>query len=116
MISCPSALQASFRRVVWQRGFVRAESQLAVAAPPEHQRLLNHDLLALTVSQIEVAHRDGDVAMDLDSVLPRVVVVAHLHPALQREARILRKVRVTGDEIGECAFLRAPEGVRSESK
>jgi hypothetical protein len=86
MISRPSALQTSLRRVIRQCGFVSAEPQLAIAAPPEHQRLLDHNLLALTVSQIEVAHRDGDVAVDLDAVLRRVVVVAHLHPALQREA------------------------------
>ena len=57
------ALQTLLRRVIRQCGFVSAEPQLAITAPPEHQRLFDHNLLALTVSQIEVAHRDGDVAV-----------------------------------------------------
>jgi hypothetical protein len=86
---------------------VYAETQFAIAAKAEHKCLVHHNFVAGCALQIDVAHGDCDVTMNLDAVLGSVVVVPDLDPALQREACVFRKVRIAADEVGNGTLLSA---------
>ena len=68
-------------------------------------------LIAFGVGQVDVAHGDGDVAVDLDAVLSGVIVVADLHPVLQSKSGVVGKIGVAADEVSQRTGLRRPEGV-----
>jgi hypothetical protein len=56
----------SFARIERQRGLVHAQPQFAILAPAEHESFVHLNFLTLGVRQVHVAHRDGDVAVNLD--------------------------------------------------
>ena len=93
-----------------------AKTQLAIAAEAEHERLVHHNLVTSCVLQIDVAHRDRDVTMDLDAVLGSVIIVPDLDPALKREARVFRKVRIAAHEVRNRTPPGATEGVLAKGQ
>lgn len=93
---------------------MHTQSQLAVFAPPENEGLVDHDFLALGVGQIDIAHRNGDISMNLDAVFRCVIVIPHLHPFLQGKSGVLGKVLVAADEIRKGAGSRVPKGILAE--
>src|SRR5215469_5526163 len=58
--------------IIWRIGKSRlmdAKTQLPIPAETEHKRLVHHHLVARRIVQIDIAHGDRDVTMDLDAVL-----------------------------------------------
>ncbi len=73
---------------------MHAQAEVAVLAPPEDEGRVDHDLLAIRAGDGAVAHRDGEIPVDLDAILSRIVVVTGLRPALEREPRVLGERRI----------------------
>ena len=61
---------------------MHAKAQFAIAAEAEHKGLVHHNFVTSCVLQIQVAHGDREVAMNLDAVLGSVVIVPDFDPAL----------------------------------
>ena len=87
------------------------KSQLSVGAFAKYKCLVNDDLLPFCIGEVNIAHGDRDVAVDLDAILGGIVVVADIDPVLEREARIFGEGGIAADEIGESAGLGWSEGV-----
>lgn len=87
------------------------QPKLTIRTATEHECLVHHYFFTLAVREVDIPHRDCEIAMDLDAVLCCIVIVSGLNPMLECKAGILRVFFITTDEIGESSFLAAAESV-----
>jgi len=70
------------------------QAKLAVVAFLEHEGLIDHHFSAVLFGHPNVTHRDCNITMDLDALIPVAEVVeTRLHPWSQSEALVLGEVR-----------------------
>ncbi len=81
------------------------QAEPAIGAAAEDECFVDGHAIAVGVGQVDVAHGDGDGAVNLNAVFGGVVVVADFSPTLQGEAGIFGEGRVAADEVGESAAL-----------
>src|SRR5262249_7143081 len=93
------AITSAIRRIR-QRRFVHAETQLAVRTATEDKGFVHHYFVTGYIDEIDISHGDSELAMNLDAVLGRIVVVPNLNPMLQRKTGILGEIGVAGHEVG----------------
>jgi len=61
---------------------VDTQPELAIRTATEHERLIHHHFFTLAVRKVEIPHRDGEIAVDLDAFLGCIVIVTNLNPTL----------------------------------
>ncbi len=87
------------------------EAEFAVVAFFEDEGFVDHGFVAVLVGDPDVAHGDGEVAVDLDAFVAFAEVVeACFYPGFEGEAFVFGEVRIAADEVGEGAFFSGAEG------
>ncbi len=59
---------------------MHAEPQPAVGAAAEDKGFVHHDFLPDRIDQEDISHRDGKLAVNLNTVLRGIVIIPHFDP------------------------------------
>jgi len=89
----------------WHRRVVQVDADVALRVQEVAEGVLDLHVLALWSREVVVAHSGGGAAMGHDLV----VLPAHLRPALDGEALVLRAYAIGGHEVGQGAVEVFPE-------
>ena len=52
-----------------KRRLVDTQPEFTIGAATEHERLIHHYFFTLAVRKVDIPHRDGEIAVDLNAVL-----------------------------------------------
>lgn len=88
------------------------DADFSVRLPQECPRFVHGSQLAAAVDEINIAHGDGQIAMQLN----HLIVDSALLPGLDSKALVVGITWITANEISQRASLGAPEGLRMLSE
>lgn len=88
------------------------DADFSVRLPHECPRFVHGSQLAAAVDEINIAHGDGQIAMQLN----HLIADSALLPGLDGKALVVGITGITANKIGQRASLGAPEGLRMLSE